>query len=90
MHCLLIYDIPEDKIRSKVADACLDYGLDRIQYSAFYGDISRNLQEELFQKVTDLLRKQPGSVQLMAVCETDWRGRLVYEKSSLIAAEEAH
>ncbi|MBM3150062.1 MAG: CRISPR-associated endonuclease Cas2 [Chloroflexi bacterium] len=23
--CLLVYDIPEDKIRSKVADICLDY-----------------------------------------------------------------
>ncbi|MDA8186710.1 MAG: CRISPR-associated endonuclease Cas2 [Dehalococcoidales bacterium] len=28
MKLLLIYDIVEDKIRNKLADICLDYGLD--------------------------------------------------------------
>jgi CRISPR-associated endonuclease Cas2 len=27
MRCLLIYDIPDDRVRQKIADACLDYGL---------------------------------------------------------------
>ena len=31
---LLIYDIPDDRLRSKVADACLDYGLDPEQRNA--------------------------------------------------------
>jgi CRISPR-associated protein Cas2 len=78
MFCLLIYDIPDDKIRTKIADACLDYGLDRIQYSAFRGDISRNHQEELFAKARKLLGKQPGNIQLIPVCEKDWRGRLAH------------
>ena len=30
---VLIYDIEEDKIRNRVADICLDYGLERIQFS---------------------------------------------------------
>lgn len=80
MHCLLIYDIPDDGRRAKIADACLDYGLDRIQYSAFYGQISRNLQEELFQRVVDILGKKAGKIELLAICETDWRGRLTHEK----------
>jgi len=78
MRCLLIYDIPDDRVRTKVADACLDYGLDRLQFSAFFGDISRNYQEELFQKVTDLLGKKPGNIQLIPICETDWRQRLAH------------
>lgn len=77
MNCLLIYDIPDDRVRVKVADACLDYGLDRTQFSAFHGDISRNHQEELFKKVKKLLGKRPGNIQLIAICETDWKGRLV-------------
>ncbi|RMF86962.1 MAG: CRISPR-associated endonuclease Cas2, partial [Nitrospinota bacterium] len=28
MKCLLIYDIPDDRIRTKIADFCLDYGLE--------------------------------------------------------------
>jgi CRISPR-associated protein Cas2 len=78
MNCLLIYDIPDDRRRTKIADACLDYGLDRIQYSAFTGDISRNLQEELFQKVVRLLGKKPGNIQLIPVCGKDWGERMVH------------
>lgn len=78
MNCLIIYDIPDDRTRTKVADACLDYGLDRLQYSAFHGDISRNLQGELFKKVKKLLGKRPGNIQLIAICETDWDQRLVW------------
>jgi hypothetical protein len=33
--CLVVYDISNDAIRGKVADDCLDYGLSRIQPSAF-------------------------------------------------------
>jgi CRISPR-associated protein Cas2 len=78
MNCLLIYDIPDDRVRAKVADACLDYGLDRTQFSAFQGDISRNHQTELFKKVTRLLGKRPGNIQLIAICETDWNDRLEF------------
>ena len=79
MNCLLIYDIVDDRRRTKIADACLDYGLDRIQYSAFHGNISRNLQGELFQKVTDILGKKVGSIQLIPICSTDWGSRMVHE-----------
>lgn len=34
---LLIYDIENDRVRGKIADACIDYGLDRVQFSAFVG-----------------------------------------------------
>lgn len=76
MRCLLIYDISDDRRRTKVAEACLDYGLDRVQYSAFYGHLSRNLQEELFRKLTRLLDREPGNIQLIPICSTDWRARL--------------
>ena len=59
MKCLLIYDIPEDKIRNKVAAFCLDYGLDRVQFSAFSGELSSNHQEELMLKLQRKLGKRP-------------------------------
>ena len=78
MYCLLIYDIPDDRARTKIADVCLDYGLDRVQYSAFCGDISRNLQEELFLKVVGLLGKKLGNIQLIPICAKDWGAKLVH------------
>jgi len=77
VQCLIVYDIPDDRIRGKVADACLDYGLDRIQYSAFLGDLEPTHQEELLMKIGDQLGDKAGNVQLFPICEKDWRARLV-------------
>ena len=77
MKCLLVYDIPDDNTRTRIADICLDYGLDRIQYSSFLGDLARTHQEELMMKLAKRLGKRPGNIQLFPICETDWRQRKV-------------
>ena len=41
LRTLVIYDIENDKIRLRISETCLDYGLARIQYSAFLGSIDR-------------------------------------------------
>jgi CRISPR-associated protein Cas2 len=76
MKVLLIYDIPDDRVRGKIANLCLDYGLDRIQYSAFQGELQRTHQEELIMRVKKRLGKKPGDVRLVPICEKDWRARL--------------
>ncbi len=76
MRCLLVYDIPSDRLRARVADLCQDYGLSRIQYSAFLGDISRNLQEELLLKIRRRLGKAAARVALFPICDSDFRARL--------------
>jgi hypothetical protein len=44
---VLIYDIENDRLRTRIADACMDYGLERIQFSAFFGKLNRNRRQEL-------------------------------------------
>lgn len=94
MKCLLIYDIPEDTIRGKVATFCLDYGLDRVQYSAFIGDLSSNHQEELMLKLERRLGKALGKIDLFPICREDWRKRLtvcnVEGKESAVRSEVEH
>ena len=75
MQCLLVYDIPDDKQRAKVAEACLDYGLDRIQYSAFLGPLLPVHQDELMLKIEKVLGRRAGNVQLFPLCEADWKNR---------------
>ena len=75
MRCLVVYDISDDRARAKVADFCLDYGLSRVQYSAFVGDLARSHQDELLQKVRRRLGRLAGRVVLFPLCETDFRGR---------------
>lgn len=79
MHVVVIYDIPHDGMRALVAEACLDYGLDRVQYSSFYGRLGRNHQEELMILISQILGERPGKVELIPVCERDWQSRLCLE-----------
>lgn len=76
MRCILVYDIPHDGTRAKVADFCLDYGLDRIQYSGFLGDLARTYQEELMLRIEERLGDREGKIQLFVMCEKDWEQRL--------------
>ena len=62
MRCLLIYDIAHDSVRNKVADACLDHGLERIQYSAFFGELSHIHQRELLVKIKRRIGKHGANV----------------------------
>lgn len=78
---LVIYDIPDDRKRTRIADVCLDYGLDRIQFSAFLGWLLPTQQEELFLKLKKTLGKKEGNIQLFNICLADWRRRKVIDQS---------
>ena len=78
-HCLVVYDIPHDRTRTKVADICLDYGLDRIQYSAFLGKLVPTHQEELMCKLKRQLGRRAGNIQLYPICQKDWAERRVID-----------
>jgi CRISPR-associated protein Cas2 len=75
LQCLLIYDIPHDGTRQKVADACLDYGLARVQYSAFVGQLTRSHQRALFGEIRRRLGRRSGNIQLYPLDEKSWAGR---------------
>lgn len=73
MATLLIYDIAHDGRRAKAADVCKDFGLSRIQYSAFLGDISHARQGELLQKLRRCLGQTDARIHLFPLCEKDLR-----------------
>ncbi len=80
MRCLLIYDISHDGIRAKVADACLDYGLERVQYSAFMGELSWIHQKELLLQIKRRIGKHDANIQLFPLDEKSWSSRRVIEQ----------
>jgi len=82
MRCLLIYDISHDGIRAKVADACLDYGLERVQYSAFMGELSWIHQKELLLQIKRRIGKHDANIQLFPLDEKSWTSRRVIEQKS--------
>lgn len=81
---LLVYDIPDDSKRNKIADACLDYGLDRFQNSAYTGWLLATQQNELMMKLKKILGKRSGNIQLFPLCADDWNKRKVIDQKEPI------
>ena len=69
----VFYDIEEDKVRSRAARVCKDFGMERMQFSGFVGYLSRNRREEMAVKLRDVLGKTNGKILVQPVCERDFR-----------------
>ena len=54
---LVIYDVEDDRARTRVSEACKDFGLQRIQYSCFRGKLSQNKREELYERMRKVQRE---------------------------------
>lgn len=68
---LVVYDIEDDRVRARIANACKDYGLAHIQYSAFCGLLDGSRRAELFARLADTLGRDVGKVLVLPVCEKD-------------------
>ena len=68
---ILIYDIESDRLRTRASDICLDYGLERIQYSAFFGKLNRNRRQELAMKLQNEMGKAAARIRIIPVCADD-------------------
>jgi CRISPR-associated protein Cas2 len=77
MKALLVYDVPDDRVRTRVADTCLDYGLVRIQFSAFFGELTANQQEELILKLRRRVGRFACNIQLFPIAEREIRLRKI-------------
>lgn len=80
LRILVLYDIPSDRLRTHVADACLDYGLERIQFSAFTGTLGRAHRQELILRIERLLDREPAKVRFIPLDDTAWREQHVIER----------
>ena len=69
----IMYDIAENKIRSKIAKTCKKYGLTRVQKSIFLGRLDTNRFDELAELCLDLIDEETDSVYLFPFCQDDFR-----------------
>lgn len=69
----IIYDIKEDKKRTRIAKACKNKGLYRVQKSAFLGTLNRNQIDELRIMCEDVINPDEDSVYIFPMCEEDFK-----------------
>jgi CRISPR-associated protein Cas2 len=77
---VLLYDIENDRLRTRTSDICLDYGLERIQFSAFFGKLNRNRRQELALRLRDELGDESGRIRIIPVCEQDLKDMWVLDQ----------
>jgi CRISPR-associated protein Cas2 len=74
LHVIVTYDIREDRLRKKVSDCCLDYGLDRQQYSVFAGMLKPIQIRGLAKALRPFVKE--GHVLIMPIAADDWARRI--------------
>lgn len=83
---VVIFDIPSDRVRRKVGELCKDYGLARLQWSAFEGPLTRNRREELWARLVKLVENAGDGGRLaifpIGSREAAWAMRWRAERSS--------
>ena len=68
---LITYDVPatHDYLRHKIAQKLIDYGLERIQYSVFVGNLSKNMVDNLKIEVLGIIGTDPADVRVFHLNE---------------------
>lgn len=69
----VIYDIIKNKVRTRVAKACLSAGIYRVQKSVFLGDLNLNQIDQLGLKIEALVDLNKDSVYIFPMCQDDFK-----------------
>jgi CRISPR-associated protein Cas2 len=77
---VLIYDIENDKLRTRASEICLNYGLERIQFSAFFGRLNRNRRQELALALQSEMGDESARIRIIPVCEDDLKEAWIFEQ----------
>lgn len=71
MICWLMYDIREDRIRTKVSKLCEKAGLNRVQYSVFLGTLDSNERDTLELQIEGLINEEVDSVYIFPMSKNE-------------------
>jgi len=68
----VVYDIANDRTRTRIARRCLDFGLYRVQKSVFLGDVELNRLDEIELFSKEELDEDNDSVYIFPMCREDY------------------
>lgn len=89
---LICYDVTEDAIRASIAGICKSVGLERIQYSVFYGKLSSSQLSTVKLEIGLLIKDSNSNVHFIKVCsacEKDHTVLISLELELMIDEEKA-
>ncbi|MEZ0318799.1 MAG: CRISPR-associated endonuclease Cas2 [Pyrobaculum sp.] len=67
MYIIVVYDISENDVRTKVSDVLRAYGLERVQRSVYVGRLPSALVKELAEKISRAVKAANADVAIFKV-----------------------
>lgn len=71
MKVLVVYDITNDSLRNKIADVLKDFGLVRIQKSAFIGYLASEERKDLEKVLSRMNLEGNDRTDIFPICDRD-------------------
>lgn len=67
----VMYDIENDKARTKVAKVCKQAGLYRVQFSVFLGTLDKSRKDTLQLQIEELINEESDSVYIFPMSKNE-------------------
>lgn len=67
----VMYDIENDKARTKIAKLCKQAGLYRVQFSVFLGTLDKNRKDTLQLQIEELIDEEKDSVYIFPMSKNE-------------------
>jgi CRISPR-associated protein Cas2 len=67
----VLYDIENDKARTKVAKICKQAGLYRVQFSVFLGTLDKSRKDTLQLQIEELIDEESDSVYIFPMSKNE-------------------
>ena len=67
----VLYDIKDDKARTRVAKFCKQAGLYRVQYSVFLGTLEANEKDTIELQITEIIDEALDSVYIFPMSKNE-------------------
>ena len=77
----VMYDIEDDKVRTKVAKLCKQAGLYRVQFSVFLGSIDANQKDTLELQITAQIDVEKDSVYIFPMSKNELQATVLLGKA---------
>jgi CRISPR-associated protein Cas2 len=88
MLTLVIYDIAANDLRTKLANRLFDYGLQRVQLSAFCGELNAHDRSALLKELPNFIGSERDRIYVIPLCDRCARLWKAVGKPATIEPEE--
>jgi CRISPR-associated protein Cas2 len=88
MKTLVIYDIHDDGQRGKLREHLREYGLRRVQYSGFLGDLNTHDRLILAKEAGRFLSSENDSIYILPLCDRCLRLCRIIDQSGVSTIPE--